>query len=869
VRAGETLVTRTASAWIVLKFGGTSVATLSNWTNIAQVAADRRAGGARVLIVHSALSGITDRLERLLAAAAEGRQEGELRLIEERHQRLAAELGVPLGEDVERQLAELREIASGIALVHEVSDRTRARVLAAGELMATRIGARFLAARGLDVAWIDARTLLRAEERHSASSKSSVLSAVCSFTPDAALEERLGALSPLLLTQGFIASDAEGHTVLLGRGGSDTSGAYFAAKLRAQRLEIWTDVPGMFSANPRSTPAARLLRSLHYDEAQEIATSGAKVLHPRCILPVRQQGIPLHIYATQAPELEGTVLSAAGGEGGGAQVKAVCTRKGITLISMESPGMWHQVGFLADAFQVFKQHGLSVDLVSTSETNVTVSLDPAANTLENAQVSALAADLSRLCRVQVIGPCASVSLVGRNIRAILHQLGGAFEFFEEQKIHLVSQAANDLNFTFVVDEGQGDRLVEQLHALLIQPLPGDRVLGPTWQQLFSAPPAGAHRTPPWWRTRREALLAALGEQAAAYVYDLDSVRSAARALRALRSVERVHYSMKANPHPQILRALRAEGIEFECVARGEVERILATLPELEPERVLYTPNFAPREEYAWALARGVRVTVDNGYALEAWPELFAGREIFARLDTGVGRGHHSHVRTAGSRSKFGVSLADLEPFARAARAAGARITGLEAHVGSGIFDVTSWEHTAQLLASAAARFPDVRVIDVGGGLGVPERPEQPGVDLARLDTLLGKVREANPQLAIWLEPGRYLVASAGVLLARVTQLKHKSGVRFVGVATGMNSLIRPALYGAYHEIANLTRLGEPATELVNIVGPICESADVLGHDRLLPPTAEGDVLLIANAGAYGHAMSSQYNLRAPAAELIL
>ncbi len=108
-----------------------------------------------------------------------------------------------------------------------------------------------------------------------------------------------------------------------------------------------------------------------------------------------------------------------------------------------------------------------------------------------------------------------------------------------------------------------------------------------------------------------------------------------------------------------------------------------------------------------------------------------------------------------------------------------------------------------------------------------------------------------------------------MLLARVTQLKSKGEVRYVGVATGMNSLIRPALYGAYHEIANLTRLEEPATELVNIVGPICESADVLGHDRLLPPTREGDVLLIANAGAYGHCMSSHYNLRDPAEELVL
>ncbi len=861
-------MTRTPSGWIVLKFGGTSVATLANWSNIALVAAERCADGSRVLIVHSAVSGITDRLERLLDAAVGAAHEAELKAIEERHRRLAAELGVPLDEEVVRQLAELREIAAGIALAGEVSDRTRARVLAAGELMATRIGAQFLKARGLGVAWTDARTLLHTEERRSASARASVLSAVCSFVPDEALAARLAPLPPIVITQGFITSDHEGSTVLLGRGGSDTSAAYFAAKLRAQRLEIWTDVPGMFSANPRATPSARLLRALHYDEAQEIATSGAKVLHPRCILPVRQQRIPLHVYATQAPHLEGTVLSAEGGEGG-AQVKAVCTRKGITLISMDSPGMWHQVGFLADAFQVFKQHGLSVDLVSTSETTVTVSLDPAANTLENTQVSALVADLSRLCRVQVIGPCASVSLVGRNIRAILHQLGGAFEFFEEQKIHLVTQAANDLNFTFVVDEDQGDRLVEQLHELLIRPVPGDKVLGPTWQQLFAAAPPGARRTPPWWRTRRAELLTALGEREAAYVYDLATVRGAARALKALKSLDRVHYSMKANPQADILRTLRAEGIEFECVSRGEVEHLLEACPEIEPGRILYTPNFAPRAEYAWALERGVRVTVDNGYALSAWPELFRGREIFARVDTGVGRGHHTHVRTAGTRSKFGVPFAELRAFERAARAAGAQVSGLEAHVGSGIFDVTSWEHTARLLAGAAQTLEGVRVIDVGGGLGVPERSDQPCVDLARLDALLQAVRAEHRGLEVWLEPGRYLVAAAGALLARVTQLKQKGGVRFVGVATGMNSLIRPALYGSYHEIANLTRIDDPATELVNVVGPICESADVLGHDRLLPPTQEGDVLLIANAGAYGHAMSSHYNLRAPAPELIL
>jgi bifunctional diaminopimelate decarboxylase / aspartate kinase len=860
-------VTASSPAWIVLKFGGTSVSTVANWANIARVTAERRARGSRVLIVHSALAGITDRLERLLDAAIGQSPDEELRAIEERHRRLAAELGVPLGDDVAQQLDELREIAAGVARVREVSDRARARVMASGELMATRIGARFLAVRGLEVSWADARQMLRAE-RHGASAKASVLSVVCGFTPDQALQRRLAAGPPVVVTQGFIASDEEGNTVLLGRGGSDTSAAYLAAKLQAERLEIWTDVPGMFSANPRATPAARLLRTLHYDEAQEIATSGAKVLHPRCILPVRQYGIPLHVYATQAPELEGTVLSAAGGEGG-AQVKAVCTRKGITLISLESPGMWHQVGFLADAFQVFKQHGMSVDLVSTSETNVTVSLDPAANTLDNGRVAALVSDLARLCRVQVIGPCASVSLVGRNIRAILHQLGGAFEFFEEQKIHLVSQAANDLNFTFVVDEDQGDRLVEQLHELLIRPVPGDKVLGPTWQQLFSQPRALSGGRAPWWRTRRTELLAALGDQGAAFVYDLEVVRSAARALRSLSAVARVHYSMKANPHPQLLRTLRAEGIDFECVSRGEAELVLREFPQLEPQRILYTPNFAPRAEHAWALAAGVRVTVDNGYALESWPELFAGREIFLRVDTGVGRGHHSHVRTAGSRSKFGIPIAEVAALERRAHAHQVRVTGLQAHVGSGIFDVTSWEHTARLLAAAAREFEYVRVIDVGGGLGVPERPDQPSLDLASLNARLAAVRAEHPQLEVWLEPGRYLVADAGVLLARVTQLKHKSGVQFVGVATGMNSLIRPALYGAYHEIANLTHADEPATELVNVVGPICESADVLGHDRLLPPTREGDVLVIANAGAYGRAMSSEYNLRAPAPELFL
>jgi diaminopimelate decarboxylase/aspartate kinase len=866
-------VTRAHSSWVVLKFGGTSVSSLANWKNIAAIVKKRCAAGvsggkAQVLVVHSAVTGITDKLEKLLEAALQQKHEEAMAVIEKRHRDLAAELGVPIGPALEKHFSELRQIAAGVALVGEVSDKTRARLMSAGELMATELGALFLASQGIDVKWADARTMLKAEGRKSASARASLLSATCNFAPDEALQKRLAELAPVVITQGFIASDEDGNTVLLGRGGSDTSAAYLAAKLNASRLEIWTDVPGMFSANPRSTPTARMLKALHYDEAQEIASNGAKVLHPRCILPARQYGIPLYVLATQTPDLEGTIVTSEGTDGA-AQVKAVAIKKGITLVSMESPGMWHQVGFVADAFQVFKAHGMSVDLISTSETNVTVSLDPQANSLDRHLLDALVADLAKLCRVQVIGPCASVSLVGRNIRAILHKLGEALELFAEQKIYLVSQAANDLNFTFVVDEIQGDRLVEQLHEMLIRPVPGDRVLGPTWDQLFAKPGGEAVRAMPWWRTKRDQLLSLLNDRHSAYVYDVASVTAAARAVRGIKSVSRVHYAMKANPHPDLLRALHAEGIHPECVSRGEVERVLSALPGVKREHILFTPNFAPRDEYVWGYEQGVQVTVDNSYVLEKWPDVFRGREVFVRVDTGTGRGHHHHVRTAGTHSKFGVPLAELPELAKFAKSAGAKVTGLHAHNGSGVFDVRNWEQTAALLAGLTEQFPDVRVVDVGGGLGVPERADQPGVDLAKLDAALAAVKAAFPKLELWMEPGRFFVASAGVLIARVTQLKSKGGARYVGVATGMNSLIRPALYGAYHEIVNLTRLDEAGTELADIVGPICESADILGHDRLLPPTQEGDVLLVANAGAYGRAMSSTYNLRDPAVEICI
>src|SRR6202790_1301796 len=801
---------RGGSCWIVLKFGGTSVSSLGMWRNIAAVVRERLSNGARVLVVHSAISGITDRLEKLLSAALGGAHAPVLEAIEQRHRELADELGIGVSAEQEAYFALLRQMASGIALMSEVSDRTRARVLASGELMATELGARFLQAQGIEASWWDARTGLKSAPRAAASARANFLSATCEFAPEPALQRQLASCPGVIVTQGFIASDAAGDTVLLGRGGSDTSAAYFAAKLAARQLEIWTDVPGMFSANPHHTPQARLLRSLHYDEAQEIASSGAKVLHPRCILPVKSQQIPIVVHATQCPQIEGTRISADGGDGA-AQVKAVCMKKGITLVSLDTPGMWHEVGFLADAFQVFKRHGLSVDLVSTSETNVTVSLDPAATSLDPQVIEKLSADLSQLCRAQVIGPCASVSLVGRNIRAILHRLGEAFELFAEQRIYLVSQAANDLNFTFVVDEDQGDRLVNELHERLIEPVREGAILGPTWQQLFPRPGAAATEAAVWWRARREALLALATSHDCAYVYDPQVVRAAAAALQGLKSVDRVLYAMKANPNAHILRLLAELGLGFECVSRGEIEHLLASVPDLDRTRILFTPNFAERAEYAWALEQNIQLTIDNLNILSEWGELFRGQRVFIRVDTGSGRGHHHHVRTAGAYAKFGVPMAQIEQCALLAARHGVTVVGLHAHAGSGIFDADNWAQVASRLLELAQRFTQLATIDVGGGLGVADGHDQAGLNLAQLDTALLAMRQNRPGIALWIEPGRYLVAEAGVLIARVTQTKSKDEVRYVGIATGMNSLIRPALYGAWHESVNLTRLHDAAS----------------------------------------------------------
>ena len=856
--------------WVVIKFGGTSVSTRPRWDTIARIAADHRANGKRVLIVVSALSGVTDLLKGIGEAFADGPRCAELReTIVARHHALFGEMDLPKRNAIDAWIAKLDQLLADPRRAAGTLD-WQAEVLALGELSSSTLGALYLNACGLTTHWLDSREYLRAEALPNQGAWGQWLSASVRVRHEPAIALALASRGEVFIAQGFIARSGETATAVLGRGGSDTSAAYYGALLKAEAVEIWTDVPGMFSANPRQVADARLLARLDYAEAQEIATTGAKVLHPRCIHPVRDERVPIRIKDTNRPELPGTEI-VWDAQLTAPSVKAISSRKGITLVSMESISMWQQVGFLADVFEVFKRHGLSVDLIGSAETNVTASLDPSDNLLNSDVLARLCTDLEAFCRVKVIAPCAAITLVGRGMRAMLHRLSAVLAEFGALNVHLISQSSNNLNLTFVIDEDVVDALIPRLHALLIRAevmRVGDAaVFGPSWRELAGGDASVRRST--WWRTQRERLLELATQSTPRYVYSLDQVRETARDLSALGMVDRWHYALKANPHPDILRTLHAEGFAFECVSWNEVEAVRATLPDLPVERILFTPNFAPREEYRAALGTGVRVTLDALHPITEWGADFAGAEIFLRVDLGVGRGHHDKVRTGGAQSKFGVSFDEIEAFRAHAREHGARIVGLHAHLGSGILDVQHWRSVHVQLASLAEQFNRIEVLDLGGGLGVPSRPEDVPLDLAALGAALSEVKQAYPQFRLWMEPGRYLVAEAGVLLGRVTQTKRKGDVHYVGIDAGMNSLIRPALYEAWHEIVNLSRLDDETSELVQVVGPICETGDVLGSNRRLPASHESDIILIAEAGAYGAVMGSRYNLREPADEVCI
>lgn len=471
----------TSNPWIVLKFGGNSVADLNCWQTIAMITKQHLANNLRSLIVCSALTGITNKLEKAIEAAVKGSHETILNEIIDDYQTLATSLSIAIDEIVKHESTELTRLLQGLSLTKEITPSLQAKILAFGEIILTKIGAAYLQAHQFPTAWCDARTLLKSINVSNVHSVQHYLAAKCAYQIDATVQQQLNSIkTPVIITQGFIASNAKNETVVLGRGGSDTAAAYLAAKINAVRCEIWTDVPGVYTANPHQIPESRLLKALDYDEAQEIASMGAKVLHPYCIPPLKANNIPLYVGNTRQPQRSGTEISATSPYQEIA-IKSILTKSNITLVQIETMQMWQQVGFLADIFYYFKQHGLSIDLVSTSEFTVTVSLDLKLNNQDQHLVDALLCDLNTFCKATKIEDCAAISIVGHNIRTLLPKIGGALKVFEGQKIYLVSQASNNLNFSFVVAEKNALPLAKKLHVLLIEENSHHHAFDRSWQ----------------------------------------------------------------------------------------------------------------------------------------------------------------------------------------------------------------------------------------------------------------------------------------------------------------------------------------------------------------------------------------------------
>jgi len=858
------------SCWTVLKFGGTSVSSRARWNTIGELA--RRCAtdsNSRVLVVVSALAGVTNEL----TAVAEGASDSGERVaaLVARHYQFLDELDLAPAV-LTPQLTVLQTLLDDVRAEERTLD-WQAEVLAQGELLSSTIGAAYLRQQGVDIGWMDARQWLHAADpAPNQSPWSQRLSVNCQWQSDADFMQRFAAQEThFLITQGFIARHHDGGTAILGRGGSDTSAAYFGALLQARQVEIWTDVPGMFSANPKEVPDARLLTRLHYFEAQEIATTGAKVLHPRAIRPCRNAGVPLAILDTQRPHLPGTRIDRHAEAVIG--VKAISRRNGIALVSMEGIGMWQQVGFLADIFAVFKQHGLSVDLISTSETNVTVSLDPADNLITNDILNNLANDLNSLCRVKVISSCSAITLVGRGMRSLLDKLSQVWARFGKERVHMVSQSSNNLNLTFVIDESAADGLLPVLHEKLIDsgamPVHENHVFGPRWREINGGV---RPRITPWWQATQyqDALLSLAENKTPSYVYHLPTVRQRAQQLKAITALDHYYYAIKANAHPAILQTLVAQGFGLECVSWGEIEHVFTILPQLPATKILFTPSFSPISEYQTALQRGITVTVDNIELLQRWPDVFAGHNVWLRIDLGYGEGHHQKVQTGGKEAKFGLALSRVDEFINLARDSNIRITGLHAHLGSGIDSVSHWQEMIYKMAAIAQKIGTIKTLDIGGGLPIPYTSDDEPFDLITWGNGLKQAKTLYSEFDLVIEPGRFLVAEAGILLAKVTQIVEKDGIHRVGLDAGMNTLLRPALYDAWHDIVNLSRLHETCTVDYSVVGPICESSDVFAQRLKLPSsTVPGDVILIADAGAYGFSMASHYNRRGLPNEAII
>jgi diaminopimelate decarboxylase len=341
---------------------------------------------------------------------------------------------------------------------------------------------------------------------------------------------------------------------------------------------------------------------------------------------------------------------------------------------------------------------------------------------------------------------------------------------------------------------------------------------------------------------------------------------------------RVYYAAKANSNLSVLKILEKEGAGLDAVSPGEVFMALTT--GFTPDRILFTGTSVRNDELKFLVDSNVTVNVDSLSQLDRLLKLAVPEVLSVRVNPEVGAGHHEHCITAGKNTKFGLWEKDALKAYTTAQKARVEKFGIHMHVGSGVLDVEPFLLALDKLLGTAKKVHDklginFEFVDMGGGLGVPYKPEEKALDLTVfsdkvLSLFKSKVAECGlGEPFFCVEPGRYLVGDACVLLTAVNTVKATPYKNFVGVDAGFNTLVRPTMYGSYHHILVANRMNAAEKEAYDVVGPICESGDALAKDRRLPKIEEGDLLAVLNAGAYGFSMSSQYNARPRAAEVLV
>ncbi|HZR32069.1 MAG TPA: lysine-sensitive aspartokinase 3 [Terriglobales bacterium] len=443
---------------LVMKFGGTSVQDAPAIEAAADIVRGRLP--EKPVVVVSAMAKVTDSLLAMGQAAGKGQRDLALdlsRQLRERHYTTTGELlgtglFTKLHAELEAECDSLDELLRGILAVGELTPRTADNVASFGERLSSRIVNAAFSARGIPSRLVDARQCIVTDSTHTR--------AVPLF--DETNDKLRTKVKPLIeagevpVMGGFIGATRDGITTTIGRGGSDFSAAIVGTGLGAQRIEIWTDVDGMMTTDPSLCPKARRIKVISFEEAAELAYFGAKVLHPATVLPAVQQGIPVYVLNSRNPKCEGTLITARAPQSRNI-FKAIAAKKRITVVDVVSSRMLMAHGFMRAIFEVFDRHRCPVDVVSTSEVSVSLTVD------SNEAIPAIAAELAELADVKYEGRKAIVCLVGDNLKSTPGIAAKVFGAIPDINIHMISQGASEINLTFVIEENDVPEVIRCLH----------------------------------------------------------------------------------------------------------------------------------------------------------------------------------------------------------------------------------------------------------------------------------------------------------------------------------------------------------------------------------------------------------------------